>query len=69
MTDRTVLRDIADAWHLCVLAGLANPNAAATTEAIAAFLAVTALLHGHPRAAITLTATTAASITVAALLH
>lgn len=69
MTERTVLTDISDAWHLCVLAGLAHPTASTATEVAAALLAATALLHGHRRPALTLTATAAAGHLAAALLH
>ncbi|MFI1677042.1 hypothetical protein [Streptomyces sp. NPDC020607] len=68
MTDRTVLTDIADGWHLCVLAGLTHPTATTATEAAAALLATAALLHGHRRPALTLTATATAGHLAAALL-
>ncbi|QCX81070.1 hypothetical protein C9F11_37435 [Streptomyces sp. YIM 121038] len=69
MSDTTVLRDVADAWHLCVLAGTTSPTAAALTEALALLLAITAATYGHHRPAATLTAATTASALAAHLIH
>ncbi|MFD5697470.1 hypothetical protein [Streptomyces lasiicapitis] len=69
MSDTTIWRDVADAWHLFVLAGLATPTAALTTEGAALVLALCALAHGHRRTAATLAAVTAASALTAHLIH
>lgn len=69
MNDTDVLRDITNAWHLCVLAGLTTPAAATATEATAAVLAATALTHGQARPAATLAATALASLLASSLIH
>ncbi|WP_157855923.1 hypothetical protein [Streptomyces aureocirculatus] len=69
MSDTSVLRDVADAWHLTVAAGLASPTTALATKTGALLLAVAALAHGHLRPAAALTAVTAAGALAARLLH
>lgn len=64
---RFELRDLADAWHLCVLLGLTSPTATLVTDSIGAVLAVAALTQGQIRPAATLTTATAASACVAAV--
>lgn len=63
------LRDIADGWHLCVVAGLASPAAATISDSLAGLLALLAVFHGHRRPAVTLTATTCASLLASTLIH
>ncbi|MFH9072694.1 hypothetical protein [Streptomyces alboflavus] len=69
MSDTTVWRDVADAWHLFVLAGLASPTSAVLTELVALLLALSAAAHGHRRPAATLTAVTATAALAAHLIH
>lgn len=67
--DNDVLRDIADGWHLCAALGLANPTAAHITDGSGALIAAVALLAGHRRPAITLSATSCATWLASTLIH
>ncbi|MGW0795938.1 hypothetical protein [Streptomyces sp. NPDC002692] len=66
---RVTVSDIADAWHLCVLAGLTTPAAAACTDGVAVIVALVAIARGYQRPAATLSATAAASAVAVTLLH
>lgn len=69
MNDTDVLRDIADAWHACTLAGLTAPTAALFTETAAIGIAAVCLAHGHKRPAITLVGTATLTLAAAHLIH
>lgn len=69
MTDTDVLRDVADGWHLCAALGLTGPTAAHITDGSGALLATVALLAGHRRPALTLSATSCATWLASTLIH
>lgn len=68
-SDTDVLRDVADAWHLCAALGLTSPGAAHLTDGSGALVAAIALLAGHRRPAATLTASSALSWAASLLIH
>ena len=67
--ERDILRDILDGYHLCAVLGLTSPHAAAISDGLGAVLALFGLTYGRHRPAATLTATSAASAVLSALLH
>lgn len=67
--DTDVLHDIADGWHLCTVLGLTGHHAAMAADGSGALMAAVALLAGHRRPALTLTATSALSWTASVLIH
>ena len=67
--DTDVLRDIADAWHLCTALGLTSHHAALAAAGSGALVAAVALLGGHRRPALTLTASSCLSWLASALIH
>lgn len=68
-SDSDVLRDVADAWHLCAALGLTNPAAAHVADGSGALVAAVALLAGHRRPAVTLSATSCATWLASTLIH
>lgn len=64
-----VLRDIADGYHLATTLGLVSPAAAHITDSAGAALAAVALLAGHRRPAVTLTASSCLSWLASSLIH
>jgi hypothetical protein len=67
--DADVLRDIADAWHLCTALGLTSDHAAMAADGSGALVAAIALLGGHRRPALTLTASSCLSWLASTLIH
>lgn len=67
--DSDVLRDIADAWHLCTALGLTGHHAALAADGSGALVAAIALLGGHRRPALTLTASSCVSWLASTLIH
>lgn len=68
-TGTDLLRDVADAWHLCAALGLTSPAAAHVTDGTGALLATAALLAGHRRPAATLSATSCLTWLASTLIH
>lgn len=64
-----LLRDIADGWHLCTALGLTNHHAAMAADGSGALVAAVALLGGHRRPALTLTASSCVSWLASTLIH
>lgn len=69
MCETDVLRDISDAWHLCTVFGLTGHTAAVMADGSGALVAAVALLGGHRRPALTLTASSCVSWLASTLIH
>ena len=67
--DSDILRDIADGYHLCTFFGLAGHHAALAADGSSALVAAIALLGGHRRPALTLTASSCVSWLASTLIH
>lgn len=68
-TETDILRDITDGWHLCTVLGLTGHHAAMAADGSGALVAALALLAGHKRPALTLTASSCVSWLASTLIH
>jgi hypothetical protein len=67
--DTDVLHDIADAYHWCTALGLVGHHTAIAADGGGALVAAVALLAGHRRPALTLTASSCVSWLASTLIH